>query len=541
MGCWQKSDLCNVGRLLVNLINDPWMPVQHKSGAKSRIAPWQITERKDPALSLRAGRPDFDGALMQFLIGLFQTWAYFNDKGEHDEWEALLDDPPMPKDLQKELNKKYVNAFDVSFDAPKNKSSFMEDSDRLNDKKPCDIDRMLIDYPGEKTLKENTDHFIKRDTIKALCPSCAITALFTLQTNAPSGGAGHRTSLRGGGPLTTLIVPDNRDEDCELGIWREVWMNVLPKEDIDGKRNGGDNRPNDIFPWLGKTRTSAKNDPTLSTTPEDAHPLQAYWGMPRRIRIDWKHKKTGKCDLCDEYSDQLVTRYRTKSYGVNYEGAWTHSLTPYQQVDGTKPPSPRKAKPGCLVYRHWTDYVDMEKSAKVVKRYSSRKIKTEQLLLYVFGFDVDKAKARCWYETRFPIFPNIHDEERMKEIDIIIDTAKKCAWSLRKCIKDAWTTSTKGGDVTFLDHEFYQKTEGNFYKSVKLVMGEKRDKAYHEWYGILEKTANNMFDSWAMQGDFTYSNPKAISKAKKNLDRSLSSLEKSLKKTNKKQNARGVK
>jgi hypothetical protein len=29
--------------------------------------------------------------------------------------------------------------------------------------------------------------------------------LFSLQLNAPSGGKGYRTGLRGGGPLTTLI------------------------------------------------------------------------------------------------------------------------------------------------------------------------------------------------------------------------------------------------------------------------------------------------------------------------------------------------
>jgi CRISPR system Cascade subunit CasA len=69
-----------------------------------------------------------------------------------------------------------------------------------------EIGTLLIETPGENALKNNSDHFIKRGRISAMCPHCAATALLTLQINAPAGGVGNRTGLRGGGPLTTLVV-----------------------------------------------------------------------------------------------------------------------------------------------------------------------------------------------------------------------------------------------------------------------------------------------------------------------------------------------
>ena len=82
------------------------------------------------------------------------------------------------------------------------------------------IAALLIEQPGDKTLKDNTDLFIHRGQMQSLCPACAAAALYTLQAFAPSGGKGHRTSMRGGGPLSTLLKGRN--------LWESVWLNVLP-------------------------------------------------------------------------------------------------------------------------------------------------------------------------------------------------------------------------------------------------------------------------------------------------------------------------
>ena len=180
----------------MNLIKDPWLPVRRHSGTESIIAPWQLTETDDPVLALSAPRLDFNAALMQFLIGLLQTSATPKDR---DRWLDRLVSPPNLAQL-----KDCFEAYSHAFELQAVQGAFMQDYDEL-DTEAQSIDKLLIDSPGGKTRKKNTDLFVKRERVGRLCPGCTATALFTLQVNAPGGGLGHRTSVRGGGPLTTLV------------------------------------------------------------------------------------------------------------------------------------------------------------------------------------------------------------------------------------------------------------------------------------------------------------------------------------------------
>ena len=59
----------------MNLISENWIPVRRADGSLQRIAPWQLTDGigDNPIVAVASPRPDFDGALTQFLIGLLQT------------------------------------------------------------------------------------------------------------------------------------------------------------------------------------------------------------------------------------------------------------------------------------------------------------------------------------------------------------------------------------------------------------------------------------------------------------------------------------
>src|SRR2546426_4858224 len=305
-----------------NLIHENWIPVRREDGGQVLIAPWQITDKFNPIMALDAPRPGFNGALIQFLIGLVQTaMAPKDDRA----WRAGLTQPPEP-DRLKETFESVAFAFSLDSDGPR----FMQDL-KLTDGEEKEIAALLIETPGEKTLRENKDVFIKRGLVEKMCFPCVAAALFALQTNAPSGGVGHRTSLRGGGPLTTLILGGT--------LWETVWLNVL----LSGAFTTINARLKElempeIFPWLTATRTSEKASGS-STTPIDVHPMQVFWGMPRRIRLILEHLQEGPCDVCGRHVAQLVSRYLTRNYGVNYEGAWMHPLTPYSVIEGG-PPNP---------------------------------------------------------------------------------------------------------------------------------------------------------------------------------------------------------
>ena len=507
----------------MNLINEPWLPVRRNSGAVSIIAPWQLTETHDPVLALSAPRADFNAALMQFLIGLLQTSATPEDR---DRWLNRLVSPPGPAQL-KDCFEAYAHAFELQAV----QGAFMQDYDEL-DTEAQPIDGLLIDSPGGKTRKKNTDLFVKRERVGRLCPGCTATALFTLQVNAPGGGLGHRTSVRGGGPLTTLVSPDeNSDLPCDL--WRRLWLNVLEQPELD-TLTGDTSRtaPADIFPWLGKTRTS-ENETGQETTPMDGHPLQMYWAMPRRIRVQWITSTRGQCDVCGSASDRLVTHYHTRNYGTNYTGTWQHPLTPYR-VDNSGHRLPQHAQPGGLGYQHWlgmTDDNDNHVSAKVVKRYRSLDENGTQFRLHVFGYDMDKMKARCWYETTYPLFtmPETARIDFSRRVKTLTDTAALIAGYVQRTVKAAWfiRPGDAKGDTAFLRQCFFQHTERAFYQAVTTLQTKLSDRTDREvleaWHGTLRRAALDLFDYWSARGDVTHANPRRVADARNKLRRQIDS------------------
>ena len=52
------------------------------------------------------------------------------------------------------------------------------------------ISSLLIEAPGENTVKNNQAHFIKSGMVEQVDAYWAAVALYTLQTFAPSGGQG---------------------------------------------------------------------------------------------------------------------------------------------------------------------------------------------------------------------------------------------------------------------------------------------------------------------------------------------------------------
>ena len=79
-----------------NLLFDSWIPVKTREGGnKSLIKAYEIVQKD--IIGLDAPRADFNGALMQFLIGLLQTvLAPKNPR----EWRTLFNQPPSEEDLK---------------------------------------------------------------------------------------------------------------------------------------------------------------------------------------------------------------------------------------------------------------------------------------------------------------------------------------------------------------------------------------------------------------------------------------------------------
>ncbi len=155
------------------------------------------------------------------MLGLLQT-SFRKDAASFDNIGSELDFEELREALLS-----LEHAFQFGPDSP----SFMQDFEALTGDK-VQVASLLPDVPGAQTTKFNKDHFIKRGVTEYLCPHCLALALFSLQLNAPAGGKGYRTGLRGGGPMTTLIELQEYQGNQQTPLW-DLWLNVMPQDEAD--------------------------------------------------------------------------------------------------------------------------------------------------------------------------------------------------------------------------------------------------------------------------------------------------------------------
>jgi len=510
----------------MNLLNEPWLPVRRRDGSREWIAPHQIS---DPDIvAFDADRPDFNGALAQFAIGLLQTTTPVDSPSM---WRQLLASPPDKATLIS-----WFAPVGAAFEFDGEGARFMQDRSLKADEGAVnEIGALLIESPGEQTLKNNGDHFVKCGQVATMCPPCAASALLTLQINAPAGGAGHRTGLRGGGPLATLIVSQQQHS-----LWHDLWLNVRERSVFLAQ--GGDSTKTAehfTFPWLtdiGKIQKEGGE-----TAPIQVYPAHVYWAMPRRIRLDFKNVSVGECSICGRSPGRLVRQYVTKNYGLNYKGAWDHPLSPYYEAkDGWLPMHPR---PGGFGYRHWLPWVlglssekRKQRPARVVEHFLEHRRRQVggQLRLWAFGYDMDNMKARCWYESTLPLY-GLADCEREaqrrveSEVGVWLGGAEMAASCLRGAVKDAWFAGDARGDFSVIDASFWSRTEPDFYRQLKGLIETARDDRDFDalpvreaWHRLLIKTATDLFDNeFVGGGAIERQNPHRAAKAFQQLGRNL--------------------
>jgi CRISPR system Cascade subunit CasA len=495
-----------------NLIEERWIPVRRRDGTQDRIAPHEVTKEysDNPVVALDAPRPDFNGALIQFLIGLVQTTAAPDDD---EDWEDMLIKPPSPEVLQQKFLT-VRHAFNLFGDGPR----FMQDYDEL-DNQASSIEGLLIDEPGENALKNNTDFFVKRKSGPFfMCPACCSAAIFSLQTNAPAGGRGYMTSLRGGGPLTTLVLgPSGLDT-----LWQNVWLNVLETtkfKNLTGNRTASDSGK---FPWLAKAKSVVSQN--------EIHPSQYFWATPRRIKLNQEGFSDGKCDICSVQNHNLVSHYTEVPNGTKYLEPMKHPLSAFNG----KSSKAVLTQPGGIVYRHWlglvaADDVGKNEPARIVHEFVQERQRSEwQFRLWAFGYDFvpGQNKARCWYESRIPLIYAGRDLRLTYEhiVTSLIRAAIEIAKNVRSAVKQALfkRPGDVKGDTGFINDSFWHQTEPDFYATLhkvkrNLEAGEDPTEICNVWHRVLRGEALRLFDFHAWNGPVEEADPKQVVTARKKL------------------------
>lgn len=475
---------------MFNLIDEKWIPVIRQSGRADVIRPAQISETDDPVMELDWPRADFRISCIEFLIGILAT-AYAPNGNR--AWRRGYENPPSTSDLEKAFSTISI-AFNLEGPGPR----FLQDlEDFAFDPDP--IEMILIEAPGASTVKKNTDLLVWRERAAFLSRPAAAMALFTLQSWAPSGGSGHRVGLRGGGPMITLVVPGDQPT-----LWQMLWANTpLASDDTSWSE---EDLPR-IFPWMAPTVTSEKD---RLVTPESAHPMQCWWGMPRRIRLDFSELDAPRnCDLTDAVDTVGVMSWRQLNKGPKYSG-WgkQHPLTPHYRVKGGEfvPVHPQSAGVG---YKNWIGVILRSADggslpAQTISTWREDReihVRAEMARILVAGFDMDNKKARSFLECEMPLLASPNEEFRQRHDELakqLVLSADKVAFMLRVAVRSALfsenaTVNLKSDFLASVSERLWEQTEADFFWSLTATEAD----IQHKWLMRLRSLALDLFDAAA--------------------------------------------
>lgn len=439
----------------LNLILDPWIPVA-TSGGRRTITPGQMA---DPGV-LRPDWPraDLNVACMELLIGLV---ALADPPASPEEWEARR--APDPARLQERLAA-LAPAFNLSGDGP----LFLQDLESLaGEANPPDM--LFIDSAGGNTARNNADLMVWRGRYPALDPALAAMALYTLQAHAPSGGAGNRTSMRGGGPMVTLVEPF---AGCSL--WDLVWANVPcgPQQGLEA------------LPWMRPTRVSDK-DQEVWPPADVASPIEAFFGMPRRLRL--------------VFEGDRMTGVVQRRHGTKYAG-WQHPLTPYRvKLDaGWLAVHPRA---GTFGYRNWLGVVAAaEKTDKIalaacVAAYPGRvrRSQAQAARVIVAGWAVDNMKPLDFVLSRQPLLDL--PQAQLTAVQGMVEAAELLAGALRMALKPVLA---EGSALEAQREEFFARTQAPL--EARIADMRRGEVVAGPWLADLRGAALALFDAAALPG-----------------------------------------
>lgn len=443
----------------LNLISDPWIRVLRHSG-RDVIRPDQIAE--GDVLRPDWPRPDLNLACYELLIGLVHL---AHPPATTDDRSTL----PDTADLRASMAS-LVPAFNLLGDGPR----FLQDLEPLEDKaRPPEM--LFIDSAGDNAVNKNADLMVRRGRYDTLPLPLAAMALYTLQAFAPAGGRGNCTSMRGGGPMVTLVKP------VEQGLWPLVWANVPRGNPLTEDQLSA-------LPWMRPTETSEPvNGKRRISVPPSDDPSRAaaeiFFGQPRRLRLIAE--------------DGAVTGVVQRPWGTNYTG-WRHPLTPYYRK-GTDllPCHPR---PGRFGYRNWRGVILKSETGlrpEALEQYM-RDIEGPNCSLIVAGWAMRNMMPRDFIWSEQPVFP-LSDEQEY-DAENSVEAAEQSGYALAACVQEAVGESKLASGAGHNAREaFFSATQLPFEAMLASISAGHPFSA-QRWVDTMRTAALPIFDAQALPG-----------------------------------------
>jgi CRISPR system Cascade subunit CasA len=420
-----------------------------RSGARRVIAPWEMV---DPdILAPDWPRPDLNIACIELLIGLVRL---ADPPANPRDWTGRQ--APDPARLRERLAA-FAPAFDLLGDGPR----FMQELGGLaGEVRPPDV--LFLDSGGDGgalTVREGRYPDLDLPT--------AAMALYAMQTQAPSGGRGNLTSLRGGGPMTVLVEP----LDGPGGLWPLVWANVP---------DGQPAAPGDL-PWMRRTIPS---DTGAIHTVQSGHPAEVFFGMPRRFRL------VGQ--------DGRVTGVIQRPSGTRYV-LWRHPLTPYYRPKAGEDPLPVRPRAGVFGYRHWLGVAARERGAlrerpMTVEAWAARG-RGRPARITVAGWAMENMKARDYVLSQAPLIDLPEDIASL--LAGMVEAADALAFALRGALAPVLA---EGEAREAAREEFYNRTQTQFEARLAQLTAVTPGETGRGWIADLRAAGMAIFEALALPG-----------------------------------------
>lgn len=495
---------------MFNLLGDPFFPTVTRKGARRWLSFAELADDSpDAPVDFDWPRADFNMAAYEFAIGV-ATLALRPTR--ETDWLRLWRAEADPDELREKLAP-LLHAFELDGDGPR----FMQEFgglERTDNSKIWPIEWILIDSAAENTEAKNSDVLTRRRRYGALGAPAAAMALYALQQFAPSGGSGNRTSMRRGGPMTTLVAPGAPHGE-RPSLWRIILANLVVREQNDFDN---DDLPK-ILSWLAPTLVSDKahGERVIHELDGDTHPLHCFFGMPRRISL--RISGAGLCPMTGVEAP-LAHDFVQKPWGANY-GLWAHPLTPYRrQKEGDTPYStrPKSARFG---YSDWISVTVGTKEGLLAqpaanvgaaRRGGRRELLsgagTSDASLRIGGWVTKNATAIAYLSAEQPLHLASSDEAQ-----IALDTtaiafaraADEAANALVAALRAAlFSEGAKPATdrAVFEDARatFYELTENDFHEALDATLSDgapNNDAPARAWLAIVSRAVAAAFDGCA--------------------------------------------
>lgn len=285
----------------MNLLTAPWIPVRADGGTgEFKLLSYEdllCCDDGGAGWRISLPRDDLELACLQLLVCL--TQSIFLPSNEH-EWRWRFLEAVKPEDFADRIEP-FLDWFEL--DHPT--QPFMQ-SRGVKATEATPIQKLFIGLPGGN----NHAFFNEVGEVGRISPGCAAIALFNQASNCPSFGGGFKGSLRGGAPITTLVMGDTIRET----VWRNVVTLPRVRESLpDYEPDFNSDRPTWVDPIL-------KGESIYST---NIGLLRGLFWQPAHVELIPTHSEE-MCDLTGQSCEHGYESFYSEKFPYTLQGVWPH-------------------------------------------------------------------------------------------------------------------------------------------------------------------------------------------------------------------------